>query len=497
MRKWVLPAVAGMIALSCLMLAPARAQSVVTYHNSASRSGLYTVPGLTFAAAANMHLDSGFNATLSGNVYAQPLYWQPAGGGTKLLIVATESNTVYGLNADTGAPVWMTQLPASAPRSSLGCGNIDPEGITGTPVIDPATGTLYLDALISGVGGVAKQKIYALSVTSGQVLAHWPVDVEYQVKVLGQTFDSSIEGERSALQFMGGKLYVSYGGRYGDCGGYHGIVVEFNPANRRATGVWETRATGGGIWGQGGVASDGTSLYAATGNTIGASSWGDGEAVIRLKAGLAHSNDTADFFRPAIWQTLDNEDLDLGGTGAVQFQVPQAGGGSVGRALALGKNGVAYLLDSTNLGGSAGMLAAVQVSNSVILTAPAVYPAKDHALAAFTNFNGSRSNCSGNNLTALRIEPKAKGGLTIAWCAGISGYGAPIVTTSNGAAFPIDWVAGAEGDNQLHAFNAQTGAELFSGGGITMNGLHRFSTLIAANRHLYVVGDGAVYAFTF
>ncbi|HEX4506209.1 MAG TPA: PQQ-binding-like beta-propeller repeat protein, partial [Alphaproteobacteria bacterium] len=259
MKKWVLPAVAGMIALSCLMPAPARAQSVVAYHNSANRSGLYTVPGLTFAAAAGMHLDSRFKATLSGNVYAQPLYWQPAGAGPKLLIVATESNAVYGLNAVTGAQVWKTQLLPSAPLSSLGCGNIDPEGITGTPVIDPATGTLYLDALVSAAGGVAKQKIYALSVTTGQVLAHWPIDVENQVTKLGQGFDSAIEGERSALQFMGGKLYVSYAGRYGDCGDYHGIVVEFNPTNRRATGVWQTRATGGGIWGQSGAASDGTS----------------------------------------------------------------------------------------------------------------------------------------------------------------------------------------------------------------------------------------------
>jgi len=494
MKTWVLPAVAGLMALPCLM--PAHAQSVVTYHNSANRSGLYAVPGLTFAAAANLHLDGGFNATLSGNIYAQPLYWEPAGGGPKLLIVATESNMVYGLNAATGAQVWKTPLLPAPPHSALGCGNIDPEGITGTPVIDPATGTLYLDALVTA-GGTAKQKIYALSVTTGQVLAHWPIDVENQVKLLGQGFDSTIEGERSALQFMGGKLYVTYGGRYGDCGSYHGIAVEFDPVKRRATGVWQTRATGGGIWGQGGAASDGTSLYVATGNTIGASSWGDGEAVIRLKAGLKRSARTADFFRPTTWHTLDDEDLDLGGTGAVQFPVPQAGGGDVGRALALGKNGVAYLLDSADLGGAGGMLASLKVSNSVILTAPAIYPAKDHALVAFTNFNGSQADCSGNNLTALKIEPVAKGGLSVAWCAGINGGGAPIVTTTNGAAFPIDWIVGAEGDNQLHGFNALTGKEVFSGGGITMNGLHRFGTLIAANHHLYVAGDGAVYAFTF
>jgi outer membrane protein assembly factor BamB len=497
MKRTMLTAMAALMAFPCLALTSARAQSVLTYHNAANRSGLYTVPGLTFAAAAKMHLDTGFSAIVSGNVYAQPLYWEPAGSGTKLLIVATESNTVYGLNANTGAQVWKTQLLPSAPVSELGCGNINPEGITGTPVIDQATGTLYFDALVSAAGGVAKQKIYALSVTTGKVLAHWPIDVENQVKARRQGFDSTIQGERSAVQFVGGKLYVNYAGRDGDCGPYHGIVVEFAPSTRAATGVWETRATGGGIWGQGGVASDGKSLYATTGNTTGASKWSDGEAVIRLKSGVKRSENAKDFFTPSIWHTLDNEDLDLGGSGAVQFQVPKSRGGSVGRILALGKNGYAYLLDSADLGGAGGALASLQVSNSVIITEPAVYQTSTYAIAAFTNFNGSRSSCSGNNLSALKIVAAAKGELSLAWCSGFAGGGAPIVTTTDGSANPIDWVVGAEGDNQLHAFQALTGEALFSGGGVTMNGLHRFSTLIAANHHLYVTGDGAVYAFTF
>ena len=65
------------------------------------------------------------------------------------------------------------------------------------------------------------------------------------------------------FQFAGGRLYVSYGGRYGDCGDYHGVVIEVDPAKRKITGDWATRATGGGIWGRSGVAFDGTSLYVA------------------------------------------------------------------------------------------------------------------------------------------------------------------------------------------------------------------------------------------
>jgi hypothetical protein len=83
------------------------------------------------------------------------------------------------------------------------------------------------------------------------------------------------------------------------------------------------------------------------------------------------------------------------------------------------------------------------------------------------------------------------------WCASISGLGAPIITTTNGTADPIVWVVGTQGDNVLHAYSLATGKVLFAGNGTGMSGLHNYSTLIAADHHLYVAGDSAVYAFTF
>jgi outer membrane protein assembly factor BamB len=154
MKRSIAAALTGLAIFS----GTASAQSVVTYHNSPARSGDYTVPGLTLAAAAKLHADTAFHASVTGNVYAQPLYWKPSGAKVGLLIVATESNAVYALNANTGAQVWKVQFAAAASRNLLPCGNIDPEGITGTPVIDPATGRLYLDALTSGDGKTAKQK---------------------------------------------------------------------------------------------------------------------------------------------------------------------------------------------------------------------------------------------------------------------------------------------------------------------------------------------------
>jgi hypothetical protein len=151
--------------------------SVVTYHNGNHRHGAYTVPGLTLAAAANMQRDSRFQASISGHVYAQPLYWKPNGAKRGLVIVATESNNVYALNDTTGAVIWHASLGNSVPRSELPCGNIDPVGITGTPVIDPASATLYAGAMVD-IGGSPKQKVFALSLADGSIVPNWPLEVE-------------------------------------------------------------------------------------------------------------------------------------------------------------------------------------------------------------------------------------------------------------------------------------------------------------------------------
>jgi hypothetical protein len=496
MRHSIAVATAAVAIVSCF-IGTARAQSVVTYHNTANRHGLYIVPGLTEAAAAKIHPDAGFHATVSGSVYAQPLYWQPSGAKTGLLIVATESNIVYTLDADTGTRVWQTQVGTPVQSGTLPCGDISPEGVTGTPVIDPASGRLYLDAMTIQPGNLPRHMIYALSLTNGKLVPHWPVNVDNAMAARHAAFDSDIQGERSALQFFKGKLYINYGGRSGDCGNYHGVTIEITPSATPAlTGDWETRATRGGIWSQGGAPSDGSSLFITTGNTSGASSWGDGEAVIRLLPGLRHSFKPADAFTPANWQTLDNNDQDLGGTAAVPFAVPSSSG-PLGRLLGLGKDGHAYLMNAAVLGGLGHGLANVQVSNSRIITAPAVYPAKDAAMVVFTNLAGVSSKCSGNSLTMLKVTDDAKTPISTAWCANLNGTGAPIITTTNGSANPIVWVAGAEGDNTLHGFNGVTGGVVFSGTGASMSGLHRYGTMIAANHHLYIGADGTVYAFTF
>ncbi|HEX4080103.1 MAG TPA: PQQ-binding-like beta-propeller repeat protein [Rhizomicrobium sp.] len=470
------------------------AQSVVTYHNSLTRHGDYKVPGLTLTAAAKMHLDTRFKAKVDGHVYAQPLYWLPSGAKTGQIIVATESNLVYALDAATGATIWKTKLAPSVPLSELPCGNISPDGITGTPVIDPAAGVVYFDAL-TNQKSVPRHLVYALSLADGSILPKWPLDVEAALAKKHITFSSSTQGERSALLLFGGYLYVNYGGNWGDCGSYNGTVIQLQTSPPKLVAHWATRANGGGIWAQGGLAGDGESLYATTGNTFNANTWSGGEAIFRLRPGLAWSYKSKDYFAPSNWQQLDENDQDLGGTEALPLDIAVSGSAPAKRVIAFGKDGNAYLADRTDLGGIGGALAVTRVSNSAIITAPAVYETQSATMVAFTNSGGG--NCSGNNLTMLDIAASGSSLITVAWCAAFGGGGAPIITTTDGRANPIAWVVGAEGDNLLHGFNALTGEAVFSGDGQAMSGLHHFATILAAEKHLYIAADNTIYAFTF
>jgi hypothetical protein len=408
--------------------------------------------------------------------------------------VATESNIVYALDPATGSTIWKTKLPSPVSLSQLPCGNIDPDGITGTPVIDDSAGVLYLDALTARKAG-PRHLVYALSLTDGSVLPDWPLDVQHELAKQGITFSSSTQGERSALLLFQGNLYVNFGGNWGDCGSYNGTVIQLQVSPPKIVAHWATRANGGGIWAQGGLAGDGEALFLTTGNTFAAGSWSDGEAIIRLKPGLKHSDNTKDYFTPSNWKTLDAEDLDLGGTEALPLDIAVAGGPPARRVIAFGKDGNAFLIDRANFGGVGGALAIKAVSNGAVITAPAVLHTQFQTMVAFTSVGGS--GCSGNNLTALNIAASGSSPISVAWCAPFSGHGAPIVTTTGDKMNPIFWVVGAEGDNALHGFDATNGNAVFLGGGVQMSGLHHFVTILAAGKHLYVAADNRVYAFTF
>jgi hypothetical protein len=227
-------------------------------------------------------------------------------------------------------------------------------------------------------------------------------------------------------------------------------------------------------------------VYLTTGNTFNATEWSGGEALLRFDAGPLST--PGDYWAPVNWLSLDNVDWDIGGSGPVLVDVPGATPSQL--ALALGKDGNAYLLNRSNLGAVGAPVAQAHVSESVIIQAAATYHT---ALASYVVFSAATG-----ALTAFRISASNPPTITTAWSANSHGRGSPFVTSTDGTNNVIVWGIGSEVDQRLHGFDGDTGAVIYSGGGANevMAGTHRFNTGIAARGRIYVANDNRVYAFS-
>jgi outer membrane protein assembly factor BamB len=271
--------------------------------------------------------------TLDGAVYAQPLVV-----GTSV-IVATENDSVYAFDAATGAERWMRHLATPVSGSALPCGNVDPSGITGTPVADAATGTLWVVTFSSP----AVHTLWGLDLSTGAVTSSRNADAPGA--------DARAEQQRGALAILGTRVYVPYGGLFGDCSDYHGWVVGLSTAEPSSGTklTWETPAARAGIWAPPGLVTSNGSLFVATGNGDPIDQIGYSDSVVRLSSALA----VQDSFTPRDFAHLSANDLDLGSTspailpGGLVFQI--------------GKDGVGYLLEANHLGGSGGDIEGVSV----------------------------------------------------------------------------------------------------------------------------------------
>jgi hypothetical protein len=472
------------------------ASSVLEHHNGPRRNGVYVDPTLTRKSASTYHIDPTFRARVPGAIYAQLLFVAGGSRGRNIVIAATEANNVAAFDAVTGEKVWMRSLGTPVPLSQLPCGNIDPLGITGTPVIDPVLNSIFLDAMtMPHTGGKKKHLIFALSLKDGSTIPGWPVDVSAKVTFGHDTFDSSVQNQRGALAFVHGTVYVPYGGHFGDCGNYHGWLVGVPAANPSAPRAWATAARGGGSWAPSGVASENGSLFIATGNTFETWRWAGGEALLRFGAGPVFSGRATDFFAPENWHVLDVFDRDLGGTGPVILDVPGATPAKL--LVVLGKDGKIYLVDRSNLGGVGKAFAVSKVSRTPVINAAAAYTT---SRGTYVVFRGHGSDCpsgQSGDLTAVRITPGNPPTVRTAWCAQQNGAGSPMVTTTDGEDEAIVWSVGAEGDNRLHGFDGDTGRIVFAGGGPgdVIGLVRRFHTPILAGGRIYVAADGVVKAF--
>ncbi|TMP93052.1 MAG: hypothetical protein E6L08_06885 [Verrucomicrobia bacterium] len=496
--------VAGLYIAALNGVVPANGSVNVTqHHNHDSRDGLYIDPVFTQSAAARLTRDLSFDGTITGNVYAQPLYIEDGPGGRAMVIAVTESNNVYALDAAHGSIIWQRNVGAPVPGDDLICTKFDLMGITGTPIVNLTSRALFFDAMTTPDGGKTKKHlIFSLNVDTGDIKSGWPVDVEATATYNGMTFTASIQQQRPALGIVDNILYVPYGSM-GDCSLFHGWLVGVPIDNPASVTAWAaaTSAIGGAIWGIGGVASDGMNPFVATGNTSDTNgNWSGGEAVIRFQSGPIFSGSPSDYWAPTNWQSLDQSDADLGASGPLLVDVPGATPSHL--VVALGKDCNAYLVNRDNLGGISAPITASQVASGTILQAAVTYRTKQGTYVAF------RANNDGNTiLSAFRITATNPPAIDIAsgWSVNRAngGCGSPFVTSTDRNNNMIVWVVGTEdhvtgGDQRLHGYDGDTGAVVYGGGGPNelMAGTHYYSTTgMVARGRIYIAGDNKVYAF--
>jgi outer membrane protein assembly factor BamB len=304
----------------------AKSASWWTYYGGNARTGF-----ATDGPAHPDHLQRQWaSPELDGDIYAQPLVV-----GDRVYVV-TENDTAYALNETDGSIVWRLHLGEPVPASALPCGDVDPVGITSTPVVDARAHRLYAVGMIRP----ARHMLWALDTQTGELLAQTPVDVPGS--------DPRVQNQRSALTLSGGKVFVPFGGRFGDCGDYHGRVTSVVTTAKRFGGVaYYTLPTQGlgGFWQPPGMTEmpDGSFLL-ASGNSAAQTTYDYGSSVVRLSSALK----LVDSFAPRDWAQLNATDADIGSTGPVLLPT--------NRVFQVGKRGIGYLLDANHLGGIGGEL---------------------------------------------------------------------------------------------------------------------------------------------
>jgi hypothetical protein len=504
-------------------------ESVLERGKRPSRDGNYLQPTLTTAAAAKVMPDATFNtnATFQGGMYTSPLYLAKGPGGAGIFIAATTNNDVMAYD-DTGKPVWMRAF-----TNPMSGGAVSPKGIMGTPVIDPTLGadgfaTIYacVPASATAGGKMDRYELHAISAKDGTERAGWPAKLDATVKAtndgLNRTFNPVNEGQRPALSLVNGVVYIGFGGPFGDFSTYYGWIIAVSTASPTTIGAWSTRQLGDAIWSPGGFASDGNGVIITTGNYFPGSYsappvWGDSEAIIRL-SGTTSALTRSDYYLPARWRQMDTDDQDFGSSSVMLLDVPGAAPPRYG--VIVSKDAHIYLVNSAMLGtvGGGGEIADITLSpsNHSARTSPVSYTTASGVHVAITVDRGPYPMCPASApaadpamaaLMGLTVKPGSPATVTLDWCTTIGGpamadagtiknrSASPLVTTTDGKANPIVWVAGSPSQatagtpaNLLYGVDGETGAVLYKGGNCT--GIRQWTTPIAVKGHIVLGGDG-------
>lgn len=483
--------------------------SVLTYHNDLARTGQnLNETSLTPSTVRSGEFGQLFSDAVDGQVYAQPLYMPavniPGKGVYNVVFVVTEHDSVYAFDADgnAAAPLWHVNFTNTAlgvttvPAESLVCSVIAPEiGITGTPVIDPASRTLYVVAMtLEQFGQTYVQRLHALDLATGAERPGSPVDIEASVPGTGDgntmvTFKPGLYKERAGLLLLNGVVYTAWTSHC-DAGNYHGWLIGYHAQTLQRVSVYTSTPNwyAGSFWQSGAApaADENGNIYIVSANgTFDADHGGSdlGESIIKLST--TNTLSVADYFTPFNADSLSLQDKDLGSSGTLLL--PDAVGIPAHPHLLVSgsKAGGIYVLDRDNLGhfqpgGDSQIVQSLTSAIGPLFGTPVYFnntvyfAAKGDAVKAFSISNG-----------LLSAQP-------VSQSVGPFPYlGSAPSISANGLTNGILWIV--DTSVQLHAYDASNLAdELYHA---SIGSYVKFSTPTIANGKVYVGTTNSLVVF--
>ena len=505
--------------------------SVTTYHYDNSRLGVQSQEtSLTPSNVNSTSFGKLFSVSVDGSVFAQPLIvpniTTKDGQPHTLLLVATENDTVYAFDADNASstPIWQTSLlqtgetpvPAAAAAATGLVGTS--VGVTGTPVVDPSQGMIYVVSKSADSTGNYFQRLHALNLQTGSESLNGPTTITATIAgtapdaVNGQVaFNPLRENQRSALALNNGTIWIAWAS-HTDTPPYHGWVLGYNSSDiSKQSYVFNATPNGGegGIWmSAGGPAFDTSgNMFIGTGNgDFAESNHNYSSSALKLTAGSSPNGGltVSDYFTPFNQVNLSAVDADFGTSN--NLLLPDQSGSVPHLLVTSDKNSLIYVVNRDNMGKYS------SVTNNVVQTFSSTTQNLKQTLAFFNNTlyvsadNSPLSAFSFNPSTGTFQTTPTSVSASVFSCQNCyTGGSAPTISangTSNGILWAIDngaWKV--PGPAILRAFDpSDLTKELYNSTQAAnnrdqaLNGL-TFTTPVVANGHVYVGGANGVTVY--
>ncbi len=494
---------------------------ITTYKYDVSRSGLNaTETTLTLSNVNSTSFGLLRKLPVDGLVDAQPLYLAQLtvqGAVHNVVYAATEHNSVYAFDSDTGTKLWQVSLLMSgdSPSDNHGCGQITPEiGVTSTPVIDRsagANGTMYVVAMTKDTSGNYHQRLHALDITTGAELLNGPTEIAATYTATGGSTSTFLPGqhaERASLLLSAGTLYTAWTSH---CDGppYSGWIIAFAQSSLAKTGTLNVAANsqnGPAIWMSGGgpAADSSGNVYLITANgdfdtTMDGNGFPNhsdfGNAFLKISsAGGALA--VADYFAQKDTVAQSNMDHDLGSGGELLLpDMTDSTGKTRHLMVGAGKDTNIYLVDRDSMGKyNAGM-------NNIVQTVAGALPGGIWSTPAYFNgtlyYGDNSGTLKAFTIAAAKITatPQSQSATSFTY------PGTAPSVSANGTSSGIVWAHENTSPGVLHAYDASNLAhELYnsnqaSGNKDQFGPGNKYITPVVADGKVFVGTTNAVAVF--